>query len=254
MRRLVFAALIVVGASTAAFAQPVTGLSPLAIKVACAPAPTFDPPPDGALRIIGSQDPTPRSLFGNRDLLVIGGGTASGLQLGQQFFIRRSIQSFGSRTPRGARTVGWLSIVAVNDTTAIAIVNQACSGIVSGDYLETFVQPVVSAELESNETPGQPDFTTLGHVVVGNEDRGVVGPGDYVLIDWGQAQGLTAGSRFAIYRDSGAQNRFPDAHTNLPLVSVGEGVVISTSNTMALTKVTRARDPIYAGDYIAVRR
>jgi hypothetical protein len=35
---------------------------------------------------------------------------------------------------------------------------------------------------------------------------------------------------------------------------LGEGVVISTSNKMALTKVTRARDPIYAGDYIAVRR
>jgi hypothetical protein len=194
-------------------------------------------------------------LFGNRDLLVIGGGTASGLQLGQQFFIRRSIKSFGSRTPRGTRTVGWLSIVAVNATNAIAIVNQACGGIVTGDYLETFVEPVVSAEMERDDTPGQPDFTTLGHVVVGNEDRGVVGPGDYVLIDWGQAQGLSAGSRFAIYRDAGSQSKYPDAHAaNLPLVSVGEGVVISTSNKMALTKVTRARDPIYAGDYIAVRR
>jgi hypothetical protein len=256
MRRLVFTALIVIGASTAAFAQADRPLSALAIKVACAPPPTLDPPPADALRIIGSQDPIPRGLYGNRDLLVIGGGTSKGVQLGQQFFIRRPIVGYGSKTARGTLTLGWLRVVAVNDTTAIALVNQACAGILRGDYLETFVEPVVSAEMERDETPGQPDFTTLGHIVIGNEDRGIVGAGDFVLIDWGQAQGLTPGSRFAIYRDPGASGSMyrPAGNAALPLASVGEGVVISTSNKMALTRITRARDPISKGDYIAVRR
>ena len=43
-----------------------------------------------------------------------------------------------------------------------------------------------------------------------------------MLIDWGQEQGLTPGARFAIYRDVGV--------AGVPLASVGEGVVISTSS------------------------
>ena len=104
----------------------------------------------------------------------------------------------------------------------------------------------MSADFERDEAPGQPDFSNLGHIVSGNEDRMVVGPGDFALIDWGEAQGLAPGARFAIYRDIGVNG--------LPLTSVGEGVVVSTSHGMALTRVTRARDAVFIGDYIALRK
>lgn len=246
MRRFVLAAMFVTCAAPAALAQPEETLSPLAIAVACSPPPTFDAAPATALRVIGSQDSTPRALFGNRDLLVIGGGTGAGVQVGQQFFIRREITFGGGRTPRGVKTLGWMRIVAVNESTAIGLVDYACGGIMSTDYVEPFVAPVVSADFYKDETPGEPDFTTLGHIVVGNDDRGTVGAGDYVLIDFGQDRGLTAGARFAIYRDVGLHG--------LPLSSVGEGVVISTGSTMALTRVTRARDAVVSGDYIALRK
>ena len=244
--RLVLAAIFLTCAAGAASAQGGSALSPLAVAVACAPPPSFDAAPAHALRLIGAQDPAPRGLFGNRDLLVIGGGTAAGVQLGQQFFVRRTITFGGNRTSRGAKTLGWLRVVAVNDSTAIALVDHVCGGIVVSDYLEPFVEPVVSAAIERDDTPGQPDFTTLGHILVGNEDRGSVGAGDFVLIDWGEAQGLTPGARFAIYRDVGI--------AGLPLTGIGEGVVISTSHAMALTRVTRARDAVISGDYIALRR
>ena len=243
MRRLVFAAVFVSCAAGSASAQPDRPLSPLALAVACAPPPTFDAPEAPLLRILGSQDSTARSLFGDRDLLVVGGGTSSGVQLGQQFFIRRAISSGTSRATRGARTHGWLRVVAVNETTAIAIVDHVCNAIVTTDYLEPFAAPVVSADFERDETPGQPDFSTLGHIVAGNEDRATVGAGDFALIDGGQAQGLEPGARFAIYRDIGV--------SGMPLASVGEGVVVSTSHKMALMRVTRARDAVFSGDYIA---
>jgi hypothetical protein len=97
-----------------------------------------------------------------------------------------------------------------------------------------------------DETPGQPDFAVLGHIVAGNENRNAVGAGDLALIDWGQNQGLTPGARFSIYRDVGVDH--------VPLASIGEGVVISIGSTMALTRVTRARDVVYSGDYIALRK
>lgn len=244
---LVLAAMLVTGAAGVASAQPgEAAMSPLAIAVACAPPPSLDGAPPHALRIIGAQDSMPRRLFGNRDLLVISGGTTAGLQLGQQFFVRRTMTFGGNRVSRGAKTLGWVRVVAVNESTAIGLVDHICGGIVLDDYLEPFVAPQVSADFEKDETRGQPDFSTLGRIVVGNEDRAAVGPGEYALIDWGTNQGLAAGARFSIYRDVGV-NR-------LPLASVGEGVVISTSATMALTRVTRARDAVYAGDYIALRR
>jgi hypothetical protein len=243
---LVLATLLVACAAGSAGAQGVNAaLSPAAVAIACAPPPSLDAAPAEALRIVGSQDGVPRSLFGDRDLLVLSGGTSAGVQLGQQFFIRRTM-TFASKISRGAKTLGWVRVVAVNDSTAIGSVDHVCGAILTGDYLEPFVALDAPADAARDETPGQPDFTTLGHIVTGNEDRNMVGAGDFALIDWGQNQGLMPGSRFAIYRDVGV--------AGLPLASIGEGVVISATSVMALTRVTRSNDAVYAGDYIALRR
>jgi len=243
----VFAAIFLTCTATPGRAQAGgDSLSPLAVAVACAPPPSFDDIPANAPRVVGSQDSTPRALFGNRDLLVVSGGTAAGVQLGQQFFVRRQNTSGGRWAQRGAMTLGWLRVVAVNETNAVGLVDHVCNGIVVGDYLEPFAAPELSAVFDKNDAPGEPDFAMLGRIVAGSENRESVGAGDLVLIDWGQNQGLTPGARFSIYRDMGV--------SGLPLASVGEGVVVSTGSTMALTRVTRARDVVYSGDYIALRK
>ena len=252
MRRSILAAILVTCAAHGVVAQTDRQLSPLAVAVACAPPPSFDPTPSDALRIIGSQDSVRRELYGDRELLVIGGGTAAGVQLGQQFFLRREVQFGIPRGGRGSRTTGWIRVVAVNASTAIASIDHACGGIEAGDYLDPFVEPVVSAEMERTETRGEPDFSNLGRIVGFNEDRMIVSAGDFALIDWGQAQGLTPGTRFAVYRDVGTYRDL--GGKGLPLASVGEGVVISTSHTVALARLTRVRDAVYAGDYIAIRK
>ena len=246
--RLVLAAMLVVTcAADTAGAQTVDRLSPLQLSIACAPPASGDgTAPAAAPRIIGSQDVVPRSLFGDRDLLVLGGGTGAGVQLGQQFFVRRTIRFGASPRGRGAKTLGWVRVVAVNESTAIATVDHACSGMEADDYLEPFVAPELPAEAGRDEARGEPDFATLGHIVVGAEDRRMVGVGDFALIDWGQAQGLAAGARFAIYRDVGVNG--------LPLAGIGEGVVIAAGPSTALTRITRARDAVYTGDYIALRK
>jgi hypothetical protein len=244
---LVLATLIVACVAGSAAAQSASApLSAAAVAVACAPPPSMDAAPADALRIVGSQDSVPRSLFGDRDLLVLSGGTSAGLQIGQQFFIRRTMTFGGNKISRGAKTLGWVRVVAVNESTAIGTVDHVCGAILKGDYLEPFVVAELPAAAAHDEAPGQPDFTTLGHIMIGNEDREMVGAGDFALIDWGQNQGLMPGSRFAIYRDVGV--------AGLPLASIGEGVVISTSSAMALTRVTRASDAVYSGDFIALRR
>ena len=65
-------------------------------------------------------------------------------------------------------------------------------------------------------------------------------------ITGGTDQGVKPGARFALFRDV--------KMIGMPLTSVGDAVVISTSSTMALTRITRARDAIVTGDYVVPRK
>ena len=245
---------IVVGAailaltSGAAYAQAdVEGLTPLQTAVACTlPAALAAPRPAG-LRVLGAQDTVPRSSLGPRDLLVLSGGTRAGLQLGQRFYLRRPVTSGGeSARLRAVRTSGWVRIVAMNDTTAIAAVEVACAAILVGDYLDQFVAPVVPDGADQTDASGQPDFSALGRVMFGNEEMTAGGAGDFMLIDRGMSQGLRPGARLAVYRDLQVGG--------LPLTWIGEGIVISTSTKTALMRITTSRDAVQTGDFVAVRK
>jgi hypothetical protein len=249
-RILAAIALLTLGASAAYAQSPVDSLSPLQIALACAPPPaTSSGTPVRALRVIGAQDAAARSLFGQSDLLVINGGTEKGLQIGQQFFLRRR-STFGSaagdRAPRLIRTAGWLRIVAANDATALAAVEFGCDGILLGDYLEPFVAPVPPAGADKADTSGDLDFTSLGRILAGDEERVNGGTGEYMLIDRGEDQGVTPGARFAVYRDLRVGG--------VPLSAIGEVTVVSTGPTMAVVRVNQARDAVQTGDLLVPRR
>src|SRR5439155_16690899 len=140
----------------------------------------------------------------------------------------------------------WIRIVAVNESTGIALVEHACGGIMADDYLEPFVAPTIPAGADRDDASGEPDFKALGRVLAGNGDRSAAGPGDFMLIDRGTANGVVPGARFAVYRDVNA--------AGMPLAAIGEIVVISTGPDTALTRITRARDAVLSGDYVARRK
>jgi hypothetical protein len=108
------------------------------------------------------------------------------------------------------------------------------------------VAPVLPENADRDERTGEPDFSALAHVVIGNEDRLSVGIGDFTLIDQGSEQGLVPGTRFSVYRDVGVPG--------MPLASVGEGIVITTGDSVSVTRITAARDAVVSGDYVAVRK
>jgi hypothetical protein len=247
--RALLAAAFVLVATVAGVAQPQpAAFSQLELAVACAPPPTFDPPAGEPLRIIGSQDSVRRTDYGTRDLLVVNGGTTAGVLLGQQYFVRRANRFGldGTSVRRGSRTGGWIRIVAVNESTAIGTFEHLCADVAQGDYLQPFIAPVVPAGADRDEAPGEPDFTSMGQIVSGNENRNDMGPGDFMLIDRGSDQGMVPGGRLAVYRDVGV--------AGMPLASLGEAVVISTSASMSLTRITRTRDVVRNGDFVAPRR
>jgi hypothetical protein len=240
-------ALIAVCALTAsgtAAQTPSDALTPIQVAVACAPPPVLASVPMDASRIIGSQDTVPRTVFGAPELLVISGGTDRGLLLGQEYFVRRVLKSAGNyndKVPHQVHTIGWLRVVAVNATTAIASVDHACGDILAGDYIEPFQMPQIpNGDITAVDTTREPDFSSIGRVLYGSNERRSAGPGDYMLIDRGADQSVELGAPYAIYRDLGI--------AGTPLTAIGEATVVSIGPTMALVRINRSRDAVMSGD------
>jgi hypothetical protein len=233
--------------------------SQLELSLACAPPPSAYAP-GAAPRVLGGQDPAFRTLFDASDLLVIDAGTASGVQQGQRYYIRRPALlgvGYAGSGVQSVHTAGWVRIVAAHDTTALAAIEHTCDGIDQGDYLEPFVAPVLPAGADLDDSSGEPDFTAPARVLFGERQRAIGGGGDFMLIDRGTAHGVAAGDRFAIYRDVRARSAMysqPRTSPPLPLALVGEAVAVATGPVMSLVRITSARDAVLSGDLAAPRR
>jgi hypothetical protein len=105
--------------------------------------------------------------------------------------------------------------------------------------LDPFVTPAPVAGGEIN-TAANLDFSSLGRVIFGDEERHLAGPGNFMMLERGNAP-LAAGTRVAVYRDL----RTP----GVPLLAIGEGVIVSVGDTQLL-RVTAAKEAVAGGDYI----
>ncbi len=218
----------------------------LRMAAACAPRAATAPPPIDALRLLGVQDSVGRQLFGAGDLVIIGGGRARGVELGQQFFVRRPALGPGRRGPLPVTTAGWIRVVAVDDTTAIALVDFACDGLMTGDHLEAYVAPALPLDADRTDTQGELDFSAPGRVLFGDNERTAGGTGDFMVTDVGETKGAAPGMRFAIYRNMNVPG--------LPLTVVGEAIVVFADAETSVVRLTRTRDAIYSGDLLIPRR
>jgi hypothetical protein len=230
----------------AAAQAPAADLGQAEIGAVCAPAMGAVPSPEPALRVIGAQDVVARNLFGPRDLLVVSGGTQTGVQLNQEYVIRRAYRWRGAPgdRPPVIETIGWLQIVAANDQTAVGLVEGICDAVMTGDYLEPFSRPSPIARQPGGLPPDTLDFSALGRVTFGSEERVLAGAGDYMLVDPGSAQ-LAAGRRVAVYRDH---------QMGLPLVAIGEGVIVAVTNGTPVMRIDSAQDAVRSGDYVVPRQ
>ena len=248
-RVVVLAAACALAASGAA-AQTADKLTPVQIAVACAPPPVVASVPTEASRIIGSQDSVNRNVFGTPEVLIVSGGTDRGMVLGQEYFVRRvarTAETYRDKLPHQVYTVGWLRVVAVNETTTIASVDHACGDILVGDFLEPFQMPELPpGDITAVDTTHEPDFTSISKVLYGSEARRSGGAGEFMLIERGMNQDVAVGGSYAIYRDL--------KMAGTPLSSIGEATVVSVGPTMALIRINRSRDAVFSGDLAVPRK
>jgi hypothetical protein len=221
-------------------------LSPEVLSLACSPTAVLEPPPT-PLRITGGQDSFVRRIYGPGDLVTINAGRNNGIEVGQEFYVRRlqtdARQATSRANPIGIRTTGWVKVYAVDDEMSLVTVTYACDTMEIGDYLEPFQLPVFPT-VSKDRPKAQRDH--YGKVLKGTDRRTMFGTGDYFVVNRGSDHGIEPGSKFVLYRDKKQAENF--------LYAIGEGIATEVKPEMTTVLVTLSLDAIESGDYVALRR
>lgn len=248
MRVRVIAAAVVALSATPVYAQStdVTGPRTLTNQmVMCTDLPVTSKPIP-RITVAGPHVTDGRTAMTD-GLVVINRTPDDGLAVGQRYFAER-LRTDPKRFPKPSegygdlRVSGWLTIRAIDEFNALASIDAACDSIEIGDFLE----PYVETQLPTAATaPVYPDFGDRGNVIFGTDNRVLFAAGDVFSIDRGTAHGVAAGNRFAIYRDF---------HNNLPLVYMGDAVVMTAGEQTSKVVATAVVDGILIGDTVVPRR
>ena len=204
----------------------------------------------------------------NDGLIVINRSADDGLAIGQRYISQRLITD-PKRFPRPGegygdlRVTGWVTVRAIDENNALASIDAVCDSVEIGDFLE----PAVDFDLPTSAFPPlYPDFNDRANVIFGADNRVLFGDGDVFSIDRGTAHSVAVGHRYAIYRDHQAPGQgqhsgkamrglsYSDSRPILPLVYLGDAVVMSVTETTAKLVVTKAVDGIEPGDVVVPRR
>ncbi|MEQ1759831.1 MAG: hypothetical protein ABL986_16060 [Vicinamibacterales bacterium] len=220
---------------------------PQLLALACAPTLVYEKPIT-PMHVTGGQSTLKRVSHAPGDLVTINAGTANGIEIGQEYYVRRLQQDKGTstsrKTPAVVRTVGWLKIWAVDrPDMALATVTHACETIDIGDYLEPFSLPQMPA---ISREPLKPEKDNYGRIMVGTDRRRAFAKGDFFVLDRGSSQGVTPGARFVVFRDRNQYQNF--------LFDLGEAVAVDVKENSATLQVTLSRDAMFVGDYVAQRK
>lgn len=251
MRMRVISAAAVLLAAVPAFAQTpsreVTGPWNLNSRlVACTDLPTATKPIP-RLVVKGPHLVDRRSLV-IEGLVIVGRQPNDGIEVGQRYMAYR-LMGDPKAFPRPGegfgdlRITGWLSVKAVDDVNALLEIERFCDPIEPGDFLEPFVE---TGEIPENAAPmAPPDFSDRAEIMFGADNRTLFGHGHMASINRGTVHGVVPGARYALYRDK---------KNGLPLIHLGEVVVLTTGELTSKVMVTHTFDAVYSGDLAIPRR
>lgn len=243
-----FAALVLPAAAAAQTgpAWSATHLPADVLPLVCAPAITYEVPAV-PLRISGGQSLEVRVAWGTGELVTINAGRNNGIQVGQEFFVRRlqkeRDRSVSRETPGTVRTAGWIRVYAVDDEMSLATIQFACDTVSVDDYLEPFVLPTA---LPRAAKQGKPEKGNYARVVSGNDRRQTFGAGEFIVIDRGKDHGIVPGSQFVVYHDKQEPGNF--------LYEVADAVAVEVRESSATLHVTYSRHAVTVNDYVSMRK
>jgi hypothetical protein len=197
-------------------------------------------------RIVAHRDHADRELFGPGDVLELNAGDNQGVSSGQNLVVRRRFRIGDKGAPLkyaeyGEQTAGLVQVVETRSDSSSAVVVYLCGELFAGDAVEPFdPQPLLSAL-----APGEPQFDEPAHIVLGDNGAIVGAERQMMVIDRGIMQGVQRGQRLTIFRR---------AKPDRPVVTIGDGIIVSVRSDSATIRIERATDAVTVGDMVALHR
>ncbi len=182
-------------------------------------------------------------LYARYDELLIAGGTADHLAVGQNVVARRTYHVPGdARSVTGEHTAGLLQIVSAEDHSSVAVVIYACDELMQGDWLAPFEPEPIGAA----EAPGAPAYDNAARILFADAGQIAGAPGRLMVIDRGRNHGIQPRQRLTLFRRGLAGVRRPAV--------IGDAVVVAVRFDSATIRIVGAIDIIEAGDWAAPQR
>jgi hypothetical protein len=204
--------------------------------------------PTPRLSVLGGHRPDTVQGLTTGMTVIIARTPDDGLAVGQRYVASRLTNEpkmFSPLNEEGGalRVHGWMTVTAIDNINALADIDFACDPIMPGDYLEPYSEFALPTAASAVDVA--PDFSDRAKLLFGQDTRALVAAGDIISIDRGTAHGVVPGARFAVYRDK---------RNGLPLIHIGEAVVLQVNEQNSKVMITRAQDGMETGDVAVPRR
>ncbi len=238
--------------------------------------------------ILGSKESPLADSFPGRATLFLGG---PGLVEGQRYSILRQIVDPDRETSSpeqrdrleklGAlyQEVGWVTVNSVMKGATIASFDFSCDAALRGDIIVPFQEklPIAYRTVESPmDAFREPSAAAKGHILGARDFMGLLGTGQIVYTDFGNAKGVKTGDYLVVLRGyapsdlnkidrlsdvlpRGADADFSvvnpahikaDADSHIPQRVVGEMLVLNSNPVSSTAIITRSFAEMQLGDLI----
>ncbi len=200
------------------------------------------------LRIVGHE--LERTHLGQGDVVYLNEGLNQGVEAGNIFGVRRvSREIFHPITKEDlgpyVRRLGKIRVIAVQENTSTAVIEESCEDIVEGDALVPWKDipvPMMPGLPQFDRYDAKPSGGNEGYIVAARDAVTATGTGHIVHVDLGETSGLKPGDVLDLYRDNG----------ELPRLMLGQAVVLTVEPATATVKIVHAVRESEIGDRVEV--
>jgi hypothetical protein len=172
---------------------------------------------DTNLEIVGGDEEAETRLYEQGDYVYISGGSANGVEIGDEYTIIRPrgkmSSPFSKKGSLGvfAREVGLIEIIDVRKEVSVAKITMACDNVLLGDLLKVREDRVVPVKRpdEVMDRFAEPNGKSVGRIVMARDGQESVSKDQIVYIDLGAEDNIKTGDYFTVYRRLGKKEIFP---------------------------------------------
>ncbi|MCX7973822.1 MAG: hypothetical protein N3B16_04895 [Candidatus Aminicenantes bacterium] len=191
-----------------------------------------------SLRVIGAERQAEKILLSDDDIVFINAGKASGLEIGQLFFlveVLTKVDDYGYLACKRGR----VRIISCEPERSVGRIEKSCGHVTIGNFLFPYQERegLIGRDL-GFEPYGTLGRGPIGQVIFQENEFVQIASGHWAIINLGKEDGLEIGQQLTIYKKVSPQ---------APREAIANAIVIDLSRKTATIRILSAKDAIFKG-------